>query len=158
MGAKGRLLAVCVSERSGTRKTPVPVAELREQHGVVGDSHAGSERQVSLLAEESIEKMRSEGLTLGPGDFAENLTIRGLELHSLPLGTRIRVGATALLEISQIGKQCHTDCEIMRLTGKCVMPTEGVFARVLTGGKVRAGDTVELIEDADAEGRDSDRQ
>lgn len=158
MGARGRLIAVCISEESGTRKTPIPEGDLREAHGVVGDSHAGTGRQVSLLAEESIDKMRKEGLTLGPGDFAENLTVSGLELHTLPLGTRIRVGRSAVLQITQIGKACHSDCEIKRLAGKCVMPTEGVFAEVVVGGRVRPGDTMELLGDADGESRPTDRQ
>jgi len=128
------------------RKTPIAVGELREDYGVVGDSHAGTGRQVSLLAEASIDKMRAEGLTLGPGDFAENLTVSGLELHTLPVGSRLRVGEEVLLEITQIGKKCHSDCEIMRLAGRCVMPTEGVFAKVVTGGEVRAGDEIELQE------------
>lgn len=158
MGAKGKLIAVSVSERSGTRKKPIPIAELKEGYGIVGDSHAGTGRQVSLLAEESIAKMRAEGLTLGPGDFAENLTTSGIELHSLPLGTRLRVGRTVLLEITQIGKSCHSDCEIMRLAGRCVMPTEGVFAKVLAEGRVQAGETIEILEDAADEGGNTHRQ
>ena len=147
MGTKGKLLAVCISEKSGMRKTPISVGELRENYGVVGDSHAGTGRQVSLLAEESIEKMRAEGLTLRPGDFAENLTVSGMGLHTLPVGSRLKVGEEVILEITQIGKKCHSDCEIMRLAGRCVMPTEGVFAKVVTGGEVRAGDEFELKED-----------
>ncbi|HUU55551.1 MAG TPA: MOSC domain-containing protein [Armatimonadota bacterium] len=147
MGAQGKLIAVCISERSGTRKTPIAVGELRADYGIVGDSHAGTGRQVSLLADESIEKMRGEGLTLRPGDFAENLTISGLQLHALPVGARLTIGEKVLLEITQIGKECHSDCEIMRLAGRCVMPTEGVFAKVLVGGEVRAGDHVELAGD-----------
>jgi len=147
VGAQGKLIAVCISERSGTRKTPIAVGELRADYGIVGDSHAGTGRQVSLLADESIEKMRGEGLTLRPGDFAENLTISGLQLHALPVGARLTIGEKVLLEITQIGKECHSDCEIMRLAGRCVMPTEGVFAKVLVGGEVRAGDHVELAGD-----------
>jgi MOSC domain-containing protein YiiM len=158
VGAKGRLIAVCISERSGTRKSPIPEGELRESYGVVGDSHAGTGRQVSLLAEESIEKMRKEGLTLGPGDFAENLTVSGLELHTLPLGTRIRVGSKAVLEVTQIGKACHSDCDIKRSVGTCVMPIEGVFAKVLVGGPVKAGDSVEAVGEVGGEGRDTDHQ
>jgi MOSC domain-containing protein YiiM len=147
VGTKAKLLAVCISEKSGMRKTPIAVGELREDYGVVGDSHAGTGRQVSLLAETSIEKMRAEGLTLRPGDFAENLTVSGMELHTLPVGSHLKVGEKVLLEITQIGKKCHSDCEIMRLAGRCVMPTEGVFAKVVTGGEVRAGDEIELEED-----------
>jgi MOSC domain-containing protein YiiM len=146
MGTKGKLLAVSISERSGTRKTPIPVGTLRADFGLEGDSHAGSGRQVSLLADESVATMRSEELPLHPGDFAENLTTSGLEIHALPLGTRLRIGLTAQLEITQIGKTCHADCEIMRLAGRCIMPTEGIFARVLVGGDVRAGDEIEVLE------------
>jgi MOSC domain-containing protein YiiM len=145
---KGKLLAVCISKRTGTRKTPIPIGILREEFGLEGDSHAGSGRQVSLLADESVAKMRSAELVLRPGDFAENLTTSGLAVHALPVGTRLRVGATAVLEVTQIGKECHADCEIMRLAGRCVMPTEGVFARVVTGGEVTAGDEIEVLGDS----------
>lgn len=155
MGAKGTLVAVCLSERAGTRKTPVPVGVLREEHGLVGDAHAGTGRQVSLLAAESIQKMQGRGLSLGPGDFAENLTTSGFVLHTLRPGARIRVGPEAVLEVTQIGKACHADCEIRRLTGDCVMPKEGVFARVVVGGEVRAGDHVEVL-DGQGESRDPD--
>jgi len=146
VGATGRLVAVCLSEKSGTRKTPVSAGLLRKEHGLVGDAHAGTGRQVSLLAVESIEKMRQTGISLGPGDFAENLTTSGLVLHTLPIGARLRVGSEALLEITQIGKECHADCEIRRLTGDCIMPVEGVFARVMLGGEVKAGDPVEVMD------------
>ena len=145
MGAQGKITAVCCSERKGTRKAQVPEGELRVDHGLVGDAHAGSARQVSLLAAESIARMRGGGLEVGPGDFAENLTTSGLVLHTLPVGTRLKV-AEALLEITQIGKECHSDCEIRNLTGECVMPTEGVFASVLAGGKVRPGDSIEIVD------------
>ena len=145
MGAQGKITAVCRSERKGTRKSQVPEGELRVGHGLVGDAHAGSARQVSLLAAESIEHMRDGGLEVGPGDFAENLTTSGLVLHRLPVGARLKVGE-ALLEITQIGKECHSDCEIRSLTGECVMPTEGVFVRVLAGGNVRPGDSIEIVD------------
>ncbi len=149
MGAKGRLLAVCISEKTGTRKKPVPVGLLKKEHGLVGDAHAGTGRQVSLLADESVSKMRAEGLELHPGDFAENLTVSGIELHTLPVGARLRVGKEVLLRITQIGKECHTDCEIRAQTGHCIMPTEGVFAEVLVGGEVMAGDEIELVDDGE---------
>lgn len=134
--------AVCISERKGTRKHEVPSIHVQCGHGIVGDAHAGNwHRQISLLAEESVDKMRALGLTLQPGDFAENILTRGLELKSLPIGTRLRVGET-LLEVTQIGKKCHNDCEIKKLTGSCVMPTEGIFAIVLQEGEIRPGDTV----------------
>ena len=123
-----------------------------------GDAHAGTDREVSLLAQESIAKMLDQGITVGPGDFAENLTTSGIELHSLPVGTRLRVGATALLEITQIGKTCHSDCEIRRLTGRCVMPTEGVFARVLVSGEVKPGDEVAVLRQSKVESSSLDNQ
>ena len=134
--------AVCISERKGTRKHEVPSIRVQCGHGIVGDAHAGNwHRQISLLAEESVDKMRALGLILQPGDFAENILTRGLELKSLPIGTRLRVGET-LLEVTQIGKKCHNDCEIKKLTGSCVMPTEGIFAIVLQEGEIFPGDTV----------------
>ncbi len=127
------------------RKQPIAEGELLPELGLVGDAHAGPwHRQVSLLAEESIAKMRGRGLTVGPGDFAENLTIRGLELHTLPVGQRLRLGAVEA-EVTQIGKECHQGCAIRKLTGDCVMPREGIFVRVLSPGKVRPGDPVRLV-------------
>jgi molybdopterin adenylyltransferase len=113
---------------------------------MTGDAHADSgwHRQVSLLAIESIEKMRKMGYPVGPGDFAENLTCEGIELTALPIGTRITVGDQVILEISQIGKECHTGCAIFKQTGKCIMPKEGVFARVISGGPVNTGDSIEI--------------
>jgi MOSC domain-containing protein YiiM len=157
VAASGTLIAVCTSAAKGTRKSPVPVGRLREACGIEGDAHAGTGRQVSLLADESIDTMRARGLSLQPGDFAENLTTKGLRLHTLPVGARLRVGERALLEITQIGKACHSDCEIKRLTGVCVMPTEGVFARVLVGGEVRAGDPITVAEPHGDEGGDPHR-
>jgi len=146
MGARGRLLAVCISERKGTRKRPVAAGVLRQGHGLAGDAHAGTDRQVSLLADESVDTMRAEGLELQPGDFGENLTVVGIEVHRLPIGARLRVGRAVMLEVTEIGKECHEECEIKAQTGRCVMPTEGVFARVVVGGEVRAGDQVEVVE------------
>ena len=137
------IVAVCVSRNKGEKKTPVAQVELCPGHGIVGDAHAGNwHRQVSLLAIESIRKMQSMGLTVDAGDFAENLTTEGVELVSLPLGAGVRIG-DALLEITQIGKECHTRCAIYDQAGDCVMPKEGVFARVVKGGKVQAGDRIE---------------
>ena len=138
-----RIVAVCVSRSKGEKKTPVAQVELRPGHGIVGDAHAGNwHRQVSLLAIESIRKMQGMGLTVDAGDFAENLTTEGVELVSLPLGAGVRIG-DVLLEITQIGKECHTRCAIYDQAGDCVMPKEGVFARVVKGGKVQAGDRIE---------------
>jgi MOSC domain-containing protein YiiM len=142
----GLVVAVCISSSKGERKTPVPVAELIENHGLKGDAHAGEwHRQVSLLAEESIDKMRQAGLNLKSGDFAENITTRGIALTSLPVGTKIAIG-DAIVEVTQIGKECHTRCAIFYQAGDCVMPREGIFAKVLQGGKVEAGDRVEVLQ------------
>lgn len=137
--------AVCISENKGERKKPVEAVELRENHGIVGDAHAGEwHRQVSLLATESIDKMRKLGLDVDAGDFAENITTKGIELVSLPIGTRLQVGP-ALLEVTQIGKECHTRCAIYYQAGDCVMPKEGIFARVINGGVVRPTDRIAVV-------------
>ncbi|MBI4376960.1 MAG: MOSC domain-containing protein [Elusimicrobia bacterium] len=142
----GTLLAVCISSRKGIRKQPVAQATLQGEFGVAGDAHAGKwHRQVSLLAWESIEKMRAKGLRVNAGSFAENLTTSGIDLPSLPIGSRLRVGSEALLEITQIGKECHARCAIYSFAGDCVMPREGIFARVLSGGLIKPGDPVALI-------------
>ncbi|MBI1921447.1 MAG: MOSC domain-containing protein [Geobacter sp.] len=139
------VVAVCISEKKGERKKPVESVELRENHGIVGDAHAGEwHRQVSLLAAESIEKMRQMGLDVDSGDFAENITTKGIELPTLPVGTRLEIGAT-LLEVTQIGKECHTRCAIYHQAGDCVMPKEGIFARVLRGGVVKPGDRISVV-------------
>jgi MOSC domain-containing protein YiiM len=139
------VVAVCISKNKGERKTPVESVELREEHGIVGDAHAGDwHRQVSLLAQESIEKMRRLGLDVDSGDFAENITTRGIDLPSLPVGTRLTVG-DVLIEVTQIGKECHTRCAIYHQAGDCVMPKEGIFARVLHGGLVKPGDRIEVV-------------
>jgi molybdopterin adenylyltransferase len=145
MGTTGRVEAVCVSARKGERKQPVPVIRLVAAHGVEGDAHAGTDRQVSLLATESLDKLRAKGLKVGPGDLAENITTSDLELCALPVGTTLRVGSAAL-QVTQIGKECHEPCVIAAQAGECVMPTEGVFARVVAGGEVRAGDTIEVAD------------
>ena len=139
-----RVIAVCRSDTTGTRKEVVDEVILREDYGVESDAHASSEwhRQVSLLATESIQKMRDMGFEVGPGDFAENLTTEGIELFTLPVGTKLGVGDEVALEVTQIGKECHTGCAIFQQIGKCVMPKEGVFARVVRGGAVRAGDAI----------------
>lgn len=144
-----RVIAVCRSDTKGTRKEVVDHVVLRENYGVENDAHADSawHRQVSLLAKESIQKMRDMGLDVGPGDFAENLTTEGMELFSLPTGTTLNVGDEVVLEITQIGKECHTGCAIFQQVGKCIMPKEGVFARVIRGGAVRAGDVVNTVDE-----------
>lgn len=138
--------AVCISEKKGQQKHPVAVVHLRPEHGIDGDAHAGNwHRQVSLLAEESVDQMRGLGFDLPPGAFAENLLTRGLELKTLPVGTVLRAG-TALLAVTQIGKECHNDCAIKQSAGRCVMPTDGIFAVVLKDGAVRPGDSIEIIQ------------
>ncbi len=141
-----KIVAVCISETKGVSKHPIAEGLLEKEYGMVGDAHASSEwhRQVSLLAVSSIEKMRALGLDLKYGDFAENLTVEGMELVSLPVGTRMAVGKEVILEVTQIGKECHKGCAIMQQVGKCVMPQEGIFARVIMGGVVRAGDNIEV--------------
>ncbi|GAB4228871.1 MAG: MOSC domain-containing protein [Deltaproteobacteria bacterium] len=140
---RGKVIAVCTSERKGEKKRPVPSVTLVPDLGVERDAHAGPwHRQVSLLAVESIAKMRAKGLSVGPGDFAENITVEGVDLVGLKPGDRLLAGE-ALLEITQIGKECHNRCAIYYQAGDCVMPKEGVFARVLRGGTLRAGDPVE---------------
>ena len=147
----GTVVAVCISEKKGERKTPTTCVELRESHGIVGDAHAGDwHRQVSLLALESIEKMQRLGLCVVPGDFAENITTSGLDLPSLPIGTRLSLGE-ALVEVTQIGKQCHTRCAIFHQAGDCVMPKEGIFVKVLRGGKVMPGDGVGTVTETEGE-------
>ena len=142
------IIAVCKSEEKGTTKKPVAEGLLKEDYGLVGDAHAdfGTHRQISLLVVKSIDKMRGLGLDMGPGDFAENLTVEDVELVSLPIGTHIATEKNVILEITQIGKECHTGCAIRRQTGKCIMPEEGVFARVVQGGVVKAGDTIRILE------------
>jgi len=136
------IVAVCSSKEKGTRKKSVNEGLLREDYGLVGDAHADccSHRQVSLLAQESIDKMLSLGVNVGPGDFAENITTEGIDLVSLSIGTRISIGEDVQLEVTQIGKECHTPCAIYRQAGVCVMPTEGIFTRVVCGGVVKVGD------------------
>lgn len=149
---KGQMVAISVSEQKGTRKHNVKEAHLLIDHGIEGDAHAGEgHRQVSLLATESIEKMVSQGLEVGPGDFAENLTTRGIDLLRLPVGTRLALGKEkeVLVEVTQIGKECHSRCAIYYLAGDCVMPKEGIFVKVLKGGKILPGDPIEVIGEVD---------
>ena len=144
---KPSVVAVSVSDRKGVVKENVPLVELVVDHGVKGDVHAeGGHRQVSLLALESIDKMRAAGAEVSPGDFAENITTRGLAVDKLPVGTRFRLGPDAELTLTQIGKACHQGCAIRELVGDCIMPREGVFARVDKGGVVRPGDTIEVFD------------
>ncbi len=146
MEMNGRVVAVCISERKGTQKTEVPSIKLVPEWGIEGDAHAGKwHRQVSLLALEKIEAFREKGADVDFGAFGENIIVEGFDLRKLPVGTRFRIG-DALLELTQIGKECHTHCAIYHQVGDCIMPREGVFTIVLEGGEVKAGDTVEMIE------------
>lgn len=142
----GRIIAVCTSEKRGERKTKQKSGALVKSLGLKGDAHAGyMHRQVSLLAMESIQKMQRKGLEVGPGDFAENLTTEGMVLVSLPVGTRLRAGQEAILMVSQIGKECHDRCAIYEQAGDCVMPREGIFAEVLTGGEIAEGEKLSVV-------------
>jgi cyclic pyranopterin phosphate synthase len=141
------VVSVNTSGKKGTVKEPQPEAILRENHGIEGDAHVGEwHRQISLLAEESIAKMSAMGIPdLKPGDFAENITTRGIELYKLPIGIVLRLG-DCLVEITQIGKECHQDCAIRQKTGSCIMPSEGVFAKVIRGGRLKAGNRIKIGE------------
>ena len=141
------VVSVNISEKKGTVKREVPEIQLKLRHGILGDAHAGDwHRQISLLAEESVDKMRFLLPELQPGAFAENINTRGLDLKSLPIGTRLRLGET-VVEVTQIGKECHGECAIRKAAGTCVMPTEGIFAVVRREGVVHPGDTVEIIKE-----------
>ena len=141
------VVAVNISERKGIRKHEVPYIELLPHHGIVGDAHAGDwHRQVSLLAEESIDTMRALGLSLTAGAFAENINTIGISLKTLPVGTLLQIGP-AVLRVTQIGKECHNDCAIKKATGKCVMPTEGIFCEVVIPGRVQKGDQITVLEE-----------
>ena len=144
-----KVVSVNISERKGTLKKPVSQIELKLRHGIVGDAHAGDwHRQISLLAEESVDTMRAlSPISLDAGVFAENINTVGIDLKHLPIGTHLRICETEV-EVTQIGKECHNDCAIKKAVGKCVMPTEGIFAVVVKEGTVRPGDEIEILEAA----------
>ncbi len=145
---KGRIKAISISEKRGTQKSNVPEAELKTDFGIVGDAHAANwHRQVSLLAIESIDKMIAKGANVSPGNFAENITTEGIELLKLSVGSKLKVGKDAELEITQFGKKCHSRCEIFEQVGDCIMPREGVFAKVAEGGVIKVGDIIEVLDD-----------
>jgi len=151
MTISGEVVAVCISDRKGIAKKPIAQGLLKVDWGIEGDAHAANwHRQVSLLAMESIDKMRAKGLNVRPGSFAENITTRGITLYTLPLGAKMRLGS-ALVEVTQIGKECHTHCAIYQAAGDCVMPREGIFVRVLEPGEVQAGDAVTVLGEAEAD-------
>ena len=142
----GKVIAVCVSQQKGTQKQNVGSARFVADWGIEGDAHAGKwHRQVSLLSHEQVEAFRARGASVEHGAFGENLVVEGFDFKALPIGTRFQCG-DVVLELTQIGKQCHSDCEIRRKTGRCVMPTEGIFAVVVQEGTVRPGDSIEVLE------------
>ncbi len=141
-----KVIAVCISERKGTTKHPVDQIELKKEHGIVGDAHAGNwHRQVSLLANESVDVMKEKFPDIPIGAFAENILTEGIELKTLPIGTKLQVGPV-LLEVTQIGKECHSDCAIRKQVGDCVMPREGIFSIVLEEGIIHPGDEVRILQ------------
>lgn len=154
----GWIVSINISDKKGIRKKPISEATITEGFGIEGDAHASSHwhRQVSLLALESIEKMRKAGLDVGPGDFAENITTEGIDLLGLPIGSRLQIGPV-VAEVSQIGKECHSRCAIYYQAGDCVMPKEGIFVRILKGGKVKKGDEIRIIERYEGSGSHTKR-
>ncbi|UCG46635.1 MAG: MOSC domain-containing protein [Phycisphaerales bacterium] len=145
---RGRIKAISVSKERGTQKSNVHEAELREGFGIVGDAHAGDwHRQVSLLGVESVRKAAAGDSSISPGDFAENITTEGIDLSFLKVGSRLRIGGGAELEVTQLGKRCEGRCQIYERLGDCIMPRDGIFARVTRGGRIRVGDAVEVVDD-----------
>ncbi len=141
----GRIVAVSLSTNKGVKKTNILLGTLIENYGLENDAHAGDwHRQVSLLAIESISKIREKGIDVNPGDFAENITTEGIKLWELPVGTRLKLGEDTLVEVTQIGKECHDRCAIYKQVGDCVMPREGIFVKVLKGGTVKPEDGIKI--------------
>lgn len=144
---KGRVIAVSVSLKKGVKKTNIRLGKFIENYGLENDAHAGDwHRQVSLLAKESIARIREKGIDVNPGDFAENITTEGIRLWKISVGTRMKLGEKAIVEITQIGKECHNRCSIYHQVGDCVMPREGIFVRVLKRGEVKPGDLIQVLE------------
>jgi MOSC domain-containing protein YiiM len=145
LAMNAKVVSVNISIDKGTKKMPVGTGEFLEEHGMKGDAHAGNwHRMVSLLAMESIEKIKAKLPEVSPGDFAENITTEGIDLCHLPIGTKLKVGET-IQEVTQIGKECHHGCEIYHQVGECVMPKEGIFTKILKGGTVKEGDSIEIV-------------
>jgi MOSC domain-containing protein YiiM len=153
-----RIVAVSISDRKGEKKHNIDEARLIPDHGLDQDAHAGDwHRQVSLLDMQSIARIRAKGLDVEPGNFAENITTEGIRLWELPIGTRMRLGEQVEVEVTQIGKECHNRCAIFHQVGDCVMPREGIFAKVLVPGTIRPGDPIAVLErtePADGPGHD----
>ncbi len=144
---KGMIEAISISKQRGTKKQNIDCAELQRDCGIVGDAHSGKwHRQLSLLGSESIAKMIAKGAEVGPGDFAENITTKGLDFGSLIIGSRLKLGGDAEVRITQFGKECHSRCEIFKQVGDCVMPREGIFAEVIKNGSIKVGDVIEVID------------
>ena len=145
---KGRIKAISISEKKGMRKKNVPEAELEVGHGIIGDAHAGNwHRQISLLSFESISEVVAQGVKVSPGDFAENITTEGIDLKQIKVGDKILLGMDTAIEITQIGKKCHSKCEIFKQLGDCIMPRDGLFAKVIKSGSIKTGDEIEVIND-----------
>jgi MOSC domain-containing protein YiiM len=145
---KGSVKAISISEKKGTKKTNMPEAEVKIDFGIVGDAHGGNwHRQISLLAIESIDKMIEMGANVSPGSFAENITTQGMKLPDLPIGSTLRVGEEIELVVTQIGKECHSRCEIFKQVGDCIMPREGIFSKVMKAGRMKVDDTIEVFND-----------
>ncbi|MDY6971847.1 MAG: MOSC domain-containing protein [Thermodesulfobacteriota bacterium] len=143
------IISIAISKKKGTRKVPINSADIIKDYGLEGDAHAGPwHRQVSFLAAESIGEARKQGLDVTFGDFAENIATSGINWSEVPVGTRVELGDSALVEITQIGKECHNKCAIYYMAGDCIMPREGIFARVLEGGKIRCGDAIRIVNGA----------
>ncbi len=141
--SSGTIFAISTSKQKGQKKKNVPMAEFKKDHGIVGDVHAdGGNRQISLLANEPIERVQEQGFNVNPGDFAENITTQGIDLSHLTPGTHLKLGDQVILEITKIGKECHNRCAIYYQTGDCIMPKEGVFAKILEGGVLKVGDSI----------------
>jgi MOSC domain-containing protein YiiM len=140
------IVSIAISKKKGTRKAKVDKASLVRDHGLEGDAHAGPwHRQVSFLASESIERAKKKGLDVTFGDFAENIATSGINWPKIPVGTLVHLGESAIVEITQIGKECHNKCAIYYMAGDCIMPREGIFGRVLKGGKIQRGDRVRIM-------------
>ena len=142
---RGRVISINISDKKSVRKKPVDEAEIVTDFGIKGDAHASQKwhRQISLLALESIKRMQDKGFNVNPGDFAENITTEGIDLVALPIGTLMKIGKVEV-EVSQIGKECHKKCSIFYQAGDCVMPKEGIFVKVIKGGTIKKGDSIEV--------------
>ncbi len=142
MSSTGRIYKISIAPEKGMKKTNINVVELKEDFGIVGDAHAGSNRQVSMLPFESFNKVKNSIIDINPGDFAENITTSGIDFSDVSIGTKMKLGESIELEITQIGKECHNDCDIFKIVGDCIMPREGIFAKVIKGGTISEGDAI----------------